>query len=134
MKRLIIITLLLLASLSFGQSAGMDLNVDQGGTFSLNILLLDEAQDTVNISNWAAKFLVRKKINSPDTLLYASTANGYIVESSTQSGTFEITVPYSVMSALDFRNGYYGFEATQNGTRVYKIIKGRFKLSKEVVY
>ena len=118
-------------------SAGhYDFTIEQGTTFTLNLLYKDSAGDVIDLSN---SYSVRMKIK--ESVGGTSFATG---DSSDSSGTIQFTLGnasatnniIATMSAtntasLDFEDAVYDLELV-NGSQVDRVLQGRVTLSREV--
>ncbi len=117
------------------QAGKHDITIEQGATWRYQIVWTDADGDSITINNpdYDVTMQIRKRVSSSDTLLTASTDNGYITVSSSLSGTFFVTIPAARTAQLNFRTAYYDIELSPStNDLVYRILQGRCKLNKEV--
>ena len=132
MKKLIVLTLLLLASLSFAQAGKYDMTIEQGVNLRLDFVWVDADGDSITVTGNTIRMAVRKSIGSTDTLLYADTIGGEFSISSTKTGYFSLNVSAARTAELNFSNAYYDIEVQNTSGVVYRFLMGRVRLSKEV--
>ena len=132
MKKLFVLTLLLLASLSFAQAGEYDMVIEQGADLRLDFVWVDADGDSINIDNNVIRMAIRKSVTNRDTLLYADTIDGEFTISSTKTGYFTLTIPGARTSELNFSNAYYDIEIVNTSGVIYRFLMGRVRLSKEV--
>jgi hypothetical protein len=105
---------------------------DQGSTFEREIELQDSDGTPYNLAGYTARMQVRREVESSGSpLVELTTANGRIVLSPTL-GIISIALSPTETAALS-RGGYYDLEIQQTSTgKVFKVLRGEFRLEKEV--
>ena len=104
---------------------------DQGSTFIREFTVRDSAGLPYNLTGYSARMQVRKDVDSTTVLLEATVANGRITMAPNE-GVITVTFAPSVTATLT-RSGVYDLEVftTGNGD-VQKVVRGEFRLEKEV--
>jgi len=105
---------------------------DQGSTFVREIELMDSDESPYNLTGYTARMQVRREVDSSGSpLIELSTANGRIVLYNA-SGIIELKLTAGETAGLT-RGGYYDLEIVQTSTsKVFKVLRGEFRLEKEV--
>ena len=112
-------------------AATLDILIEQGATFVLNLVWQDSTGAAIDLSLFTADMQVRSKVSDTNILLEASTANGYIVLGG-PAGTIAITVPAAVTAALTATRGVYDLEITSPTGTVTRLVEGDVEVSLEV--
>jgi hypothetical protein len=105
---------------------------DQGSTFEREIELMDSDETPYNLSGYTARMQVRREVDSTGTpLIELTTENGRISLFGTL-GIIALALTPTETSSLS-RGGYYDLEIVQTSTgKVFKVLRGEFRLEKEV--
>ena len=157
MKRLIVLTWLLLTSLSFAsdriafnpfinyvdpvnsaclysppQSNVYNMTIKQGSDLRIDFIWIDSDGDSISIDDNIVRMAIRKRVSSKDTLLYADTIGGEFVISSTETGYIRLTISGARTALLNFSTAYYDIEVVNTQGVIYDFCRGRIILIKEV--
>lgn len=105
---------------------------DQGSTFERSIELQDSDGTPYNLAGFSARMQVRREIDSTGSpLIELSTTNGRITISAL-TGIIDIALTPEETASLT-RSGYYDLEIYKSSTgEVFKVLRGEFRLEKEV--
>lgn len=105
---------------------------DQGSTFVREIELMDSDETPYNLAGYTARMQVRREVDATgNPLIELTTVNGRIVLYPT-TGIIELKLSPSETASLA-RGGYYDLEIVQTSTgKVFKVLRGEFRLEKEV--
>lgn len=104
---------------------------DQGSTFQRVIEIQDTDGTVYPLTGYTARMQIRREIDASATLLELSTSNSRIVIYPSL-GTIELKLSASETSAMA-RGGYYDLEIVKTSTgEVQKVLRGEFRLEKEV--
>ena len=104
---------------------------DQGSTFT-RTLEIKTAEGTVfSLVGYTARMEVRRTLDATSTIVSLTTANGRItINGSLGTITLNLT---AVETAALTQSGVYDLEIVKTATgEVYKVVRGDFKLEKEV--
>ena len=104
---------------------------DQGSSFT-RTLEIKTAEGTVfSLTGYTARMEVRRTLDASSTIVSLTTANGRItINGSTGVITLTLT---AVETAALLKSGVYDLEIVKTATgAVYKVVRGEFKLEKEV--
>jgi hypothetical protein len=107
-----------------------NITCEQGSTFSRTFTIQNPDGTVYDLTGFAARMQIRRDFDASTAMFTASTASGHV----SMSALFgEITVDISAAETATInRNGVYDLEIYTNEGIVYKVIKGRFTLDKEV--
>ena len=107
-----------------------NITCEQGSTFTRTFTIQQPDGTVYNLAGFSARLQIRRDVDSTTTIFTASTATGNI----TMSALFgEITVDITAtQTATLTRDGVYDLEIFNSQGVVYKVVKGRFTLAKEV--
>lgn len=104
---------------------------DQGSTFERSIELQDSDGTAYNLTGYTARMHVRREIETSSTIIELTTANNRIVIYPI-SGIIELKLTPTETAGLT-RSGHYDLEIQQTSTgKVFKVLRGEFRLEKEV--
>lgn len=107
----------------------LDIEIEQGATFNLDLLYQDEAGNPVNLAGMTARMQLRRQFNSADTIVSLTTENGRI---SIVAAEGKISLLISAADTTPLTGtGVYDLELT-NGSVVNRILEGSFKICLEV--
>lgn len=112
-------------------AADYDILIEQGSTFSLNIVWKDSEGTPIDITGHTARMQIRKTVKSTDVLASATTENGKIVLGG-ETGTIDVTIPNSETSDLSIKCGVYDLELESDSGIVTRLIQGSVTVSPEV--
>lgn len=104
---------------------------DQGSTFERTVDIKNPDGEVFSLTGYTARMQVRREIDSATTLIELTTANGRLAINGAL-GRISITLTPIETAALA-RGGYYDLEIVQTSTgKVHKVLRGEFRLEKEV--
>jgi len=104
---------------------------DQGSTFSRTIEIKDADGAVFPLTGYTARMQVRRDVDTATTLIELTSANGRIAINGAL-GAITMTLTPDLTAALT-RGGVYDLEIIKTSTsEVYKVIRGEFRLEKEV--
>lgn len=105
---------------------------DQGSTFVREIEIMDSDETPYNLTGYTARMQVRREVESTGTpLIELTTTNGRLSISGAL-GIITMSLTPTETAALT-RSGYYDLEIVQTSTgKVFKVLRGEFRLEKEV--
>jgi hypothetical protein len=107
-----------------------NITCEQGSTFTRTFTIQQSDGTVYDLTGFSARMQIRRDFDSTTILFTASTSGGHI----TMSPLFgEITVDITAtQTATITRDGVYDLEIYNSSGIVYKVVKGRFTLAKEV--
>lgn len=104
---------------------------DQGSTFQRIIEIKDVDGVVFPLTGYTARMQIRRDVDSTSSLMELTTANGRIVITAAL-GVITITLTPDLTATLT-RSGVYDLEIMRTATGdVYKVVRGEFRLEKEV--
>lgn len=104
---------------------------DQGSTFQRNIEIKDMTGLTYSLAGFTARMQIRREVDTTAVMLELTTANGRLTIFPT-AGTIQINLTPALTAGLT-RSGVYDLEIVKTATNeVYKVLRGEFRLEKEV--
>jgi hypothetical protein len=105
--------------------------IDQGATFSLQVVYKDENGVAINLTGYTAALQVRQNYYDTTAVVsLSSPSNGITITGAT--GTINITMTAVQTGALDEGFYVYDLEITSSGGIVTRLIQGQFTVSPEV--
>lgn len=107
-----------------------NITCEQGSTFTRTFSIQNPDGTVYDLDGYSARMHIRRDYDSPTPMFQATMANGCI----TMNTVFgEIHVDLSAeQTASITRDGVYDLEIFNSDGIVYKVVKGRFLLDKEV--
>lgn len=107
-----------------------NITCEQGSTFTRTFTITQSDGTVYDLTGFSARMQIRRDYDASATLHSATIGNGEI----TMSVAFgEIHVDISAEVTATFtRDGVYDLEIYNEDGIVYKVVKGRFRLNKEV--
>lgn len=109
-------------------AADYDLLIEQGATFTLDIVWKDADNNPIDITGYEARMQIRK---SYDTAPVISLTDGNGIVLGGVDGTIEINIEADVTEDIEIRRGRYDLELEFNGV-VTRLIQGVVDISREV--
>lgn len=106
------------------------MKIEKGSTLSLVLTYTDSNDAAIDLSGYAARMQVRKRMNDSNAILEATTENGYLALGG-NAGTVTVSIPASVTATLDTVEAVYDIELV-NGSIVTRLIEGTVEVSPEV--
>ena len=108
-----------------------NITCEQGATFTRTFTITDPAGDVVNLTSYTGRMQVRREVDSSTALIELTSANGRLVIVPLL-GEITITLTPDLTAGIT-RDGVYDLEIVNTGTGVvYRVLKGSFKIDKEV--
>jgi FlaG/FlaF family flagellin (archaellin) len=112
-------------------AATVNITIEQGAHFSLQILWKDASGDPVDLTGYTARMPVRAK--SDDTLMLdLTTENSQIVLGGTD-GTIDLDLDEDVTAALALKSGRHNLELIPPSGETRRLAQGDVKVSAEVL-
>ena len=107
-----------------------NITCEQGSTFTRSFTIQQPDGTVYDLTGFSARMQIRRDFDSTTPMFTASTQSGHI----TMSVLFgEINVDISAAETAQItRDGVYDLEIYDQDGVVYKVVKGRFVLAKEV--
>lgn len=107
-----------------------NITIEQGATFTLNLVWRDSNAALVNLTGYTARMQVRQKHTSDTAALSLTSEAGDIVLGGAL-GTIVVTAAATVTDDIPFRSGVYDLELI-NGTVVTRLLQGVATITPEV--
>jgi hypothetical protein len=107
-----------------------NITCEQGSTFARTFTIQNNDGTVYDLSGYAARMHIRRDYDSTTTMFIASSTNGHI-SVSTLFGEINVDIS-AAETATIVRDGVYDLEIYNPEGVVYKVVKGRFVLNKEV--
>ena len=127
------ILLIVVPFLLFAGAGTQNLTIEQGATFTRYYQYCDEDTVGVDISDYIIRMKIRKFPASTTELLSCTESNYISKTADSTSGWFQIVIPATITDDLSFSTAVYDIEL-QTGTTVYRIVKGKIVLDREVTW
>ena len=104
---------------------------DQGSTFQRVLEIKDVDGVAFSLTGYTARMQIRRDVDSTSSVMELTSANGRI-SISAALGAITITLTPDLTATLT-RSGVYDLEIVKTATgAVYKVVRGEFRLEKEV--
>jgi hypothetical protein len=103
---------------------------EQGADWERVVTARDGSGALIDLTGYSARMHVRKDVDASATLVELSTDNGRITLGG-PSGQITLRLPASVTSTIQ-RPGVYDIELTSPNGAITRLLKGEFRLDKEV--
>lgn len=104
---------------------------DQGSTFTRTIEIKQADGTVFSLTGYTARMEVRRTVDATSSLIGLSTANGRITINAAL-GAITLTLTPDLTAALT-QSGVYDLEIVHTATgAVHKVVRGEFKLEREV--
>lgn len=104
---------------------------DQGSTFTRTIEIKQADGTVFSLNGYTARMEVRRTVDATSSLIGLSTANGRITINASL-GAITLTLTPELTAALT-QSGFYDLEIVHTATgAVHKVVRGEFKLEREV--
>lgn len=110
-------------------SGSYEIEIEQGSTFTLELLWKDPSNTPIDLTGWTASMHCRAHISSTTPFLTLTTENGYITLGGT-AGTITLSVPAPIIAAITDTGGVYDLLLTSSGGVVTKLLSGNVKIIK----
>lgn len=111
-------------------AATHNITIEQGATFTLNLIWKDSNNTPVNLTGYTARMQVRHRYSSTDTLLSLTTENGGITLGGS-AGTIAVVASATATAAISDRAGFYDLELVNAGV-VTRLVQGVVSITPEV--
>lgn len=112
-------------------AATHNITIEQGATFTLNLVYKDSAGTPINLSGYSARMQIRRTYTSPSALATFTTQNGRIVLG-TSSGTVAVKGDAALTAALAAKTAVYDLELVNPAGDVTRLIRGAVTITPEV--
>lgn len=104
---------------------------DQGSTFERTVDIKNPDGEVFSLTGYTARMQVRREIDSSTTLIELTTTNGRLVINGALGRITMALTPNETATLT--RSGFYDLEIVQTSTgKVHKVLRGEFRLEKEV--
>jgi hypothetical protein len=104
--------------------------IDQGSTWTLQLVYNDPNGDPINLTGYTAKMQVRRKFDSATAVLTLSTSNGGISITGA-TGTINLIATDEQTGAIE--GGLYVYDLElENGGAITRLIQGQVTVSPQV--
>lgn len=107
-----------------------NINCEQGSTFTRTFTITQSDGTVYDLTGFSARLQIRKDYDSASLIHSATVANGGITMS-IPFGEIHVDIPASTTATFT-RDGVYDLEIFTTSGTVYKVVKGRFNLAREV--
>lgn len=112
-------------------AAQHDITIEQGATFTLNLVWRDANNVPVNLTGYTARMQVRSSYTDPTAQLSLTTENGAIVLGGAL-GTIAVTASATSTDDITVRSGVYDLELQASDGTVTRLVQGKVTISPEV--
>jgi len=105
--------------------------IDQGATFTLEVIYKDSAGTPINLTGYTAALQIRQNYYDDTALVTLTSPSGGIVITGA-TGTIDITMSSAQTASLDEGIYVYDLEIYAGGGNITRLIQGQFTVSPEV--
>lgn len=114
-----------------GVTAGIyNFTCEQGATFSRTFTAYDADGDPINLTGFSGRMQVRRTVDASAVIISLTTANGRMSLGGA-TGVVTLTLTATETAAIT-ESGVYDLELVSAGGTVTRLLKGSFRLDKEV--
>jgi hypothetical protein len=107
--------------------------LEQGTSLNKKLVWKDPNGVAINLTGYTARMQVRESYDSDDVLIELTTTNGKIVITPLTGEIQLIFAPADTADAY-WTSGKYDLELVSAGGQVTRLLKGKFKISREVTH
>jgi hypothetical protein len=119
-----------------GKAGRLDLVIEQGATFALELTWRDSAGGVIDLTDYAAAWQIRENIDDVDPIYSADSdtgdPDGGGVSITPEEGRITIVLVPETTASFDFAEALYDLELTAPGGIVTRLLSGTVELSREV--
>lgn len=101
----------------------LNLEIEQGATFTLDLSVVDGAGDARDLTGYTARMSIKRNVADVAALLELTTDNGRIVITAA-SGLVQLVLAAAETAALTFTRGMYDLELVSAGGDVIRLCQG----------
>lgn len=112
-------------------AAYIDLTIEQGATFTLELLCEDANGDAIDLTGYSAAMDIKRSAAETSALLQLTTDNGRIIITAA-TGSVLLYLTATETAALDWSRGVYDLELTSAGGDVTRLAEGAVVVSANV--
>lgn len=112
-------------------SANLDLTIEQGSTFSIDIAVINSSGSAIDLAGYTARMSIKRSAAESAALIELTTENGNIMIDSA-AGLVHLYLSNTVTAALNFTWGVYDLELISAGAVVTRLCEGSISVSKNV--
>jgi len=113
-------------------AAYLDIPIEQGATFTLDISVTDENGDAIDLTGYTARMSIKRDSRETAALLELTTANGRIIITAA-SGLVTLVLTAAETAAIStWQRGVYDLELVSGGGTVTRLCEGAVTLLAEV--
>ena len=146
MKKIIIISILLISIIAFGamRLKFHDLTIEKGATFDPIIAWEDENGARIDLTGCSAQMQIRRDVDSSPSFNLSTTNNGISLQtvnmatdnvpSGSVTGTIKIVIPAVQTSTINFQDGVYDVNVTFGDGRVWKLLFGNVRTVENITH
>jgi hypothetical protein len=109
----------------------LDITVNQGSAFKLNIQALNSDKTVMDLTGYLARMQVRESPESVSVLMSATTEDGGITINS-PGGVVMINISAALTTLMVWNTGVWDLEIYTDAANVIRLVKGFASLSQEV--
>lgn len=112
-------------------AAQLDLVIEQGATFTLEIALIDDTSAAIDLSGYTARMSIKRSASDALDLLELTTANNRIIITGA-TGLVTLVLTAAETTALEYARGVYDLELISATGVVMRVCEGSITVSAEV--
>lgn len=114
-----------------GVAGKLNLVIEQGATFLVNMTWTDENSSPIDLTGYDARMDIKENINSVTPIITLSVTNTRIVLGGV-AGTIQLNITDADTTSLTFSRAVYDLEMISSGGQVTRLLEGSVTLSDEV--
>lgn len=112
-------------------AAKLDLRIEQGATFSREVVWKDSDGVVVDLTGYTARMQLREYLDSSSAFVEMTTGNGRITITA-EEGKLALEIPASVTGGITQESGYYDLEVESSSGVVTRLLQGRVTIDGNV--
>ena len=112
-------------------SAHIDLEIEQGATFTADLSAADAAGDPIDLTGYTARMSIKRDARESTTLLELTTANGRILITAA-TGLVQLVLTPTETAAITWTRAVYDLELVSAGGDVARLADGAVSVAANV--
>lgn len=113
-------------------AAILNITIEQGATFTLDLAVTDESGNIVNLSGYTARLDIKRNVLESTSLLQLTTANSRIIITALTGVVTLILTAAETAAITTWQRGVYDLELVSAGGVVTRLCSGDVVVSAEV--
>ncbi len=110
----------------------LDLIIEQGATFTCDLLAVDAAGDPINLTGYTARMSIKRGAGESETLLSLTTTNGRIIITALTGSVLMYLTDAETAALTTWTRGVYDLELVSGSGTVTRFAEGAVSVSPNV--